>query len=58
VVRVNRPEAIELIAMVLAWQVGESGSALRQARLDAEWQEAADECIDDLIQAGAWEPEP
>ena len=54
----NRSEAIELIAMVLAWQVGESGSALRQARLDAEWQDAADECIDELIPAGAGEPEP
>lgn len=54
----NRDEAIQLIAMVLAWQDGFLGRDLRQARLDVDWQEAADECIADLIQADAWGPEP
>jgi len=54
----TRPEAIQLIAMVLAWQDGFLGHELRQARLGFDWQEAADECIDDLIEAGAWGPEP
>ena len=54
----TRDEAIQFIAMVLAWQDGFLGRDLRQARLDVDWQEAADECIADLIEADAWGPEP
>lgn len=54
----TRAEACELIAMVLAWQDGFAGQELRDAQRDALWLDAASECIDDLIHARAWEPEP
>lgn len=54
----TRSEACELFALVLAWQDGFLGHELRDAQRDVLWLDAASECIDDLIQAGAWEPEP